>query len=190
MSALVRDAADVHHDMTWLIGALARDLMARGRNPGVIEMLARLSACDFSRKAVGNIPPASAPACRFLPEAVSASLHVVRETATALAAAAEHLPWRARGEGAAEAHALGARAPLRARAAEVSLFLMEPGGRMRLEPSARDALFLALTGPSRWRTEGAALLALEAGQTLFVSSGHGVRIQAGRTPLLAARLQG
>ena len=190
MTLLARDTSDIHHDVTWLIGALARGLMGRARNPGVLEMLGRLSECDFSQERLTNIPPASAPACAHLPEAVTAALKEAREAASAIAAASEHLPWRAAGDGAALARVLGEEALMEAERAAVTLILLAPGASIEIAARRRDALFFALTGPSRWRSEGAALLALAPGQTLFVSSGHAVRASTPDTPLLAAMISG
>jgi len=190
VTVLSRDIEEMHHDVTWLIGALARDLMARGRNPGVMRMLVKLSGCDFSQASLANLPPSRARACAMLPEAVTGALEAAHESASALAAAHEYLPWEEWSEGSARAALLGADALMRARAMEISLLLLEPGARLALEPETKDALFFALSGPSRWRTQGAALLALDAGQTLFVTAGHGLEARAGEGALLAARLAG
>ncbi len=190
VTVLTRDIKDLHHDVTWLIGALARDLMARGRNPGVLEMLSKLSECDFSQASLAGVAPSRAAACTVLPEAVTGALDAAHESATALAGAHDHLRWQDVAKGTARAALLGQEAPMRARAMEVSMLLFEPGARLSLPPSGHDGLYFAMSGPSRWRTQGAALLALDAGQTLFVSAGHGLEIQAGRAPLLAACLTG
>ena len=190
MTLLARDTSGIHHDVTWLIGALARGLMERARNPGVLDMLGRLSACDFSPQRLTGAAPATVAACACLPEAVTAALPLSQEIASALAAAGEYLAWEAPAQGAGVARILGDEALMEASDAGLSLILLEPGKALTLDAQELDGLYFALTGPSRWRSEGAALLALEAGQTLFVSAGHGLRITALDTPLLAAAITG
>ncbi len=183
------DNSGLHADMTWLVGALARDLMARGRNPGVIDMLSRLSACDFSRACLRPASPRTVTACRYLPEAVTSALPVAQETASALAAASEHLGWRNEGA-AAIADVLGGDAPLKSDRMHVSLLLVTPEAELRLPGTGTDRLFFLLSGPSRWRTDGGALLAMEPGQTLYVAAGHGVSANSGTAPLLAVEIRG
>ncbi len=190
MNLALHDDSGLYEDMTWLVGALARDLMARGRNPGVIDMLSRLSACDFSRACLRSAAPRTVAACRHLPQAVTAALPVAQETASALAAASEHLGWRQEETEAAVADVLGGDAPLKSERMRVSLLLMAPETILRLPSSGKDRLFFLLSGPSRWRTDGAALLAMEPGRTLYVTAGHGVRATAGSTPLLAVEIRG
>ncbi len=190
MNLALHDDSGLHADMTWLVGALARDLMARGRNPGVIDMLSRLSACDFSRACLRPASPRTVTTCRHLPEAVTAALPVAQETASALAAASEHLGWREEGAEAAVADVLGGDAPLKSDRMRVSLLLTTPGATLRLPSAGADRLFFLLSGPSRWRTDGGALLAMEPGQTLYVTAGHGVSISADAAPVLAVEIRG
>ncbi len=191
MNLALHDDSGLHADMTWLVGALARDLMARGRNPGVLDMLSRLSACDFSKSSLRPARPRTVPTCRHLPEAVTAALPVVQETASALAAACEHLGWREMEDGdAAMADVLGGNAPLKSTRMRVSLLLMPPERTFAHAAADADGLFFLLSGASRWRTEGAALLAMDPGQTLYVTAGHGVSILSGSAPLLAFELRG
>ncbi len=186
----LHDDSGLHADMTWLVGALARDLMARGRNPGVIDMLSRLSACDFSTACLRPASPRTVAICRYLPDAVTATLPVAQETASALAAASEHLGWKEKGEEAAVADVLGGSAPLKSNRMRVSLLLMAPGATLRLPSVQTDRLFFLLAGPSRWRTDGGTLLAMKAGQTLYVTAGHGVSASSGTAPLLAVEIRG
>jgi len=186
----LHDDSGLYEDMTWLVGALARDLMARGRNPGVIDMLSRLSACDFSRASLRSASPRTAAVCRHLPQAVTAALPVAQETASALAAASEHLGWRQEETEAAVADVLGGNGPLKSERMRVSLLLMAPETILRLPSSDKDRLFFLLSGPSRWRTDGAALLAMEPGRTLYVTAGHGVCATSGSAPLLAVEIRG
>ncbi len=186
----LHDDSGLHADMTWLVGALARDLMARGRNPGVIDMLSRLSACDFSRASLCPASPRTVAICRYLPEAVTATLSVAQETASALAAASEHLGWREEAAETAVADVLGGTAPLKSDHMRVSLLLMAPDAMLRLPSEESDRLFFLLSGPSRWRTDGGALLAMEPGQTLYVTADHGVSVTSGTTPLLAVDIRG
>ncbi len=181
------DPRDIHADLTWLVGALARDLMARGRNPGVVDMLARLSQCDFGPRALRRETTGRAP-CPALPEAITEALGEAEETAMAIAAAQEHLAWETIAAGVRRAAVLGPRGPLRAERTSLSLLLAEPGAELHEAPEGRDGLFFLLAGPSRWRTQGGTLLAMRPGQTLFVSSGHGLRMKNGSAPLLAAAL--
>ncbi len=190
MNLALHDDSGLHADMTWLVGALARDLMARGRNPGVIDMLSRLSACDFSRASLRAASPRTVAVCTHLPEAVTAALPVAQETASALAAASEHLGWREDGPEAALADVLGGNAPLKSEHMRVSLLLTMPGAAIRMPSTKSDRLFFLLSGPSRWRTEGGALLAMEPGQTLYVTAGHGVSASAEAAPLLAVEIRG
>ncbi len=190
MNLPLHDETGLHADMTWLVGALARDLMARGRNPGVIDMLSRLSACDFSKAALRPAKPRTVPLCRHLPETVTAALSVAQETASAMAAASEHLRWREDGEATAIAQVLGGDAPLRADRMRVVLRLAGPGTAFTLSPVDTGRLFFLLSGPSRWRTDGGALLAMEPGQTLYVSAGHGVSVTTDPAPLLVVEIRG
>ena len=185
---MLHDRTDAHHDLTWLIGACARDLMKRGRNPGVMDMLKGLSAHDFSAAALRPVPAARANACEALPEAVTAAVAHAGETASALAAAHDRLPWREEAPGHARARVLGPDAPMHARDDVLALHLLLADHVMELAASPRDRLFFALTGPSRWRSEGAALLALAGGQTLFIEAGHEVRAIAGGEPLLVVEI--
>ncbi len=190
MNLALHDDSGLHADMTWLVGALARDLMARGRNPGVIDTLSRLSACDFSKSSLRPASPRTVSTCRHLPEAVTAALAVAQETASALAAASEHLGWRNDETGsAAMADVLGGDGPLISGEVRVSLLLMPPETTLLRPPSESGRLFFLLSGPSRWRTDGAALLAMEPGQTLYVAAGHGIFVTSGATPLLAVEIR-
>ena len=185
---MLQEKADAHRDLTWLIGACARDLMKRGRNPGVLDMLESLSAHDFSAEAMRRVTPARANACEMLPAAITAAVAHAEETASALAAAHDRLRWEDEAQGHAAAAVLGPAAPMHAAWEALTLRLLEPSHVMELAASPRDRLFFALTGPSRWRSEGAALLALAGGQTLFVEAGHEITASAGDMPLLVVEI--
>ena len=85
---------------------------------------------------------------------------------------------------------LGGDAPLKSERMRVSLLLMTPEAALRLPRTGTDRLFFLLSGPSRWRTDGGALLAMEPGQTLYVTAGHGVSASSGAAPLLAVEIRG
>ncbi len=139
---------ETHEHLTWLTGALARALMARAEtHAGIVPMLQRLAACDFSSAMVadgdgGALPAELAP---HLPQALLAALEEAQEVAMALAAAQEHLRWRRAQDGAAMAEIVGPRGALRCARGHLRLLLAAPACPLN-GASCGNALLLLLAG--------------------------------------------
>lgn len=174
-------ARDAHHDITWLIGALARALFERADAcEAVIPALERIAGCDFGAPLM-PVSPSLAHACRHLPQAAIAALAVAEEPAMALAACLEHLPWR---DGAADwamADVLGPDGPVLHDAARLRLLIAGPGETV---PLAAETLVFVLAGAADIRDVEGALRHLKAG---MAHPAHDVlRNARADTPLLAA----
>ena len=184
--ATTTDALDAHHDLTWLIGALARALHARRDvHSAILPALERMAGCDFNAPAAAMPAPRLAAACRRLPEAVMAALPVAEEVAQALAACIEHLSWRGDGAGWAVAEVLGPEGPVRC-----------ANGGIRVVIAAQDAvapvaderhLLFVLAGRAGYRDANGALCHVDAGGVADVG-GHELRASSS-TPLLAVLCQ-
>ena len=188
---------DAHHDLTWLAGALARAVFLRlNASSRVRRALEHLAACDLSLH--DEMPsPALAPACRWLPEALTAALRGAEEAAMALAAAHEHLAWRAvpdvaPARAAATAQVAGAKGPLLCRRGRLRLLLTAPQARMPLRdddaPANTSQLLFVLAGEAAWRDEHGALRhVLPADGAIMPAGTHIMSVSP--TPLLAAVLR-
>lgn len=176
---------DAHHDITWLIGALARALYARADDcAAVVPALEKIAGCDFNAP-LASISPALTHACRHLPQAAIAALEVAEEAAMALAACLEHLPWQDGGTDWALAGVLGPEGPVRHDAAQLRLIIAGPETAVPLE---EEALLFVLSGAAEIRDAGGALRHLKAGMAHLA---HGeIRNREPRAPLLAAVVSG
>ncbi len=182
---------DAHHDLTWLIGALARALFVRldgGGQP--LTALRRLAACDFSAPP-RQVTHAIAPACRWLPEALAAALLTAEEVAMALAAAHEHLCWRqapeaAPAKAAASAAVLGMDAPLPWADGSLRMLLTAPQARLPFCASS-TTLLLTLSGEAAFRDAHGALRHAPAGEIAMLPAETHL-MSVARAPLLAALL--
>ena len=183
--ATTTDALDAHHDLTWLIGALARALHARrDMHSAILPALERVAGCDFNAP-LADTAPRLAAACRRLPEAVVAALPVAEEVAQALAACIEHLDWRGDDAQWAAAEVLGPEGPVRC-----------ANGGIRLVIAAQDAvapvadeqhLLFVLAGRAGYHDMHGALRQLDAGGVAVVG-GHELRA-CSSAPLLAVLLK-
>ena len=174
-------ARDAHHDITWLIGALARALFARADQcEAAIPALERIAGCDFGAP-LTSLRPALADACRHLPQATIAALVVAEEPAMALAACLEHLHWRDAGADWAIADVLGPEGPVRHEAARLRLLVAGPGETV---PLAAETLVFVLAGAAEIHDAVGARRHLEAGAA---HPAHGdLRNTRSDAPLLAA----
>ena len=175
---------DAHHDITWLVGALARALFERAETCGaVLPALEKVAACDFNAP-LASLSPMLTPACRGLPEATIAALEVSEEAAMALAASLEHLRWQGNGEKWAAAQVMGPEGPVRHGQARLAMLVAEAGASVPLGETA--PLVFVLSGAARIMDETGALRHLAPGE---VRAAHGGEVMvAGERPLLAAML--
>ena len=173
-----------HHDITWLVGALARALYERVEDcAAVLPALEKVATCDFSAP-LASVQPALTPACRLLPQAAIAALETAEEAAMALAASLEHLRWQGNGETWAAAQVLGPDGPVRHGQARMAVLVAAPGAVMPLGDAA--PLAFVLSGAAQIIDEHGAIRHLAAGE---VRTAHGGAITAaGEAPLLTALL--
>ncbi len=173
-------ARDAHHDITWLIGALARALFARADDcAAAVPALEKIAGCDFNAP-LAPVTPSLGHACRHLPHAAIGALEVAEEVAMALAACLEHLPWRD-GEGDwALADVLGAEGPVRHDSAGLRLLIAGPE---TTTPLAEEALVFVLSGAADIRDAEGALRHLKAGEAH--PAREAIMNAQPRTPLLA-----
>ncbi len=175
---------DAHHDITWLVGALARALFERSETCGaVLPALEKVAACDFNAP-LASLSPMLAPACRGLPEATIAALEVSEEAAMALAASLEHLRWQGNGEKWAAAQVLGPEGPIGHRQARMAVLVAEAGVVAPLGNTT--PLVFVLSGAAQIVDENGALRHLAPGE---VRAAHGGELAVtGERPLLAVML--
>ena len=179
-----RTTQDAHHDVTWLVGALARALFERAETcDAVLPALEKLADCDFDAP-LAPAAPALAPACRHLPQATVAAMETAEEAAMALAAALEHLRWRGERTAWAAAQALGPEGPVRHTEARLAMLVVEAGASVPLGETT--PLVFALSGTAEIEDENGATRHLAPGE---VGVAHGGTLMvAGAQPLLAALL--
>ncbi len=177
---------DAHHDITWLVGALARALFERADAcDGVLPALEKVAACNFDAP-LAPLTPALAPACRHLPQAAIAAMQTAEEVAMALAASLEYLRWQGNGEAWAAAQVMGPDGPVLHGQARMAMLVASPGAGVPLGESA--PLVFVLSGAATITDENGAMRHLSAGE---VRTAHGGTLTAaGEAPLLAALLDG
>lgn len=174
-------ARDAHHDLTWLIGALARALFDRAAKcADAMPALEKIAGCDFDAP-LASVRPSLAHACRHLPQATIAALEVVEEVAMALAACLEHLPWREGTSDWAMAEVLGPDGPVRHDSSRLRLLVAGPGA---TTPLAEETLVFVLAGMADLRDPQGALRHVRAGMA-HVAQDMVTNAQPD-TPLLAA----
>ncbi len=186
---------DAHHDLTWLIGAVARTLFVQAHDDAaVMDALHGIAACNFDDQPIRS-KRRMAAACKWLPVAAVEALEVAEEPAMALAASLQHLDWQplpATDGEAARARVLGAAGPLNCPRAALSLLICEPGASATLprdngreEPHARVLFILA--GEVAFTDAHGARRHARAGK---VVPWHGETCRSsGKDPLLAVLLE-
>ena len=177
---------DAHHDITWLVGALARALFERADAcDAVLPALEEVAACNFDAP-LAPLMPSLAPACRHLPQAAIAAMKTAEEVAMALAASLEHLRWQGNEEAWAAAQVMGPDGPVRHAQARLAMLVAAPGAGVPLGETA--PLIFVLSGTARVIDENDATRHLSAGE---VRTAHGGTLAAaGEAPMLAALLDG
>ena len=177
-------ARDAHHDITWLVGALARALFERAEAcTAVLPALEKVAACDFNAP-LAPLTPALAPACRHLPQATIAAMQTSEEVAMALAASLEHLHWQGSGAVWAAAQIMGPDGPMQHDSARMAMLVAEAGAEVPLGDTA--PLVFVLYGTAEIIDGNGALQHLAAGE---VRTAHDGKVAAlGEQPLLAALL--
>jgi Dimethlysulfonioproprionate lyase len=160
----------------WVIGAigaaLARD---HGAEPGVAEVLARLSAQDLG-DATGHAPEARRlPACAHLPELAATAMFVAPGVSAAIAAIADDLRWvqnpNYRAESFAQDYAycelIGPQGFFPGDDFLLGLMIIGPDRIYRDHFHAAPELYWLLTGPTDWSHASGPYVAHEAGDTLW-----------------------
>ena len=173
---------DAHHDITWLVGALARALFQRAEDcEAIIPVLEEVADCDFNAP-LAPVRPSLAHACRHLPQAAIAALEAAEEVAMALAACLEHLPWRDGEADWAVTDVLGPDGPVRHDSARLCLLVAGPGTTVTLD--GEGVLAFVLAGAADITDAAGALRHLRAGMA-HPARGD-IRSAHSRVPLLAA----
>ena len=179
---MLQATREAHHDITWLVGALARALFERADACAeVLPVLEKVAACDFNAP-LAPVTPALAAACRHLPQATIAAMQTAEEVAMALAASLEHLCWQGSGTAWAAAQVMGPDGPVRHGQARLAMLVAAPETGVPLGNTA--PLVFVLSGTARILDENGAIRHLSPGEVLPAHGGE--LAAAGDHPLLAA----
>lgn len=181
---------EIHADLTWLIGAIARAVHGCCRdNPGVLFMLHALAEADLSTGALKPLPQKSARACSHLPLALARLLAEQEEVAQALAGAWEHLRWRDLASHVAEAPVVGSDGPFVSARVSLSVLVLGEGARYPWPVEQdRSRLHVALLGRMNWTVENGMRLLMQAPMSLFVEAGCAATCRVEQGPALLVSL--
>jgi hypothetical protein len=171
---------DVHRNVTWLVGAIARALF-RDHNeaPGVGETLARLAGQDLSAGALVEPEPRRLSACRHLPELAAHAMMVADDVAAAIAACEESSNWLQNAnytgdtgpggdmEDYAYCELIGPTGFFAGDDFLLGLMIVGPERIYRDRLHKAPELYWLLTGPSDWSHAHGPYRAHEAGDTLW-----------------------
>ena len=185
---------------SWFVRAFRETLEGNNSgDDGVSETLARLAEQDLSPIAARPPQPTRLPACRFLPDAVAASLLSVPDMAAATAALEEDLNWRqnpnysdeAMGQPGymmnyAYAEVIGPHGVWPGDDFLLGLFLLGPGLRYPNHAHPAPELYWILSGLSEWRMRDAPFEPREPGETIWHEPFVPHATNTGATPLLCA----
>jgi hypothetical protein len=188
---------DVYENAHWLIEAIANGLERRRREPGVSEVLGRLSAQDISESTHREPAAIHLPACRHLP-ALLGELMVVESTlAAAIAANEDALEWRQNPnysdetmgqagymDNYAYAEIIGPSGPFAGDNFLLGLMILGPHLHYRDHFHRAPELYWMLTGPSEWRSGIGDFAVRAAGETIWHPPLVPHATRTGEVPLL------
>lgn len=189
-----------HEAAKWFVRAFTSTLQANNAgDDGVDIALARLAGQDLSASAAVQPVPKRLPACRFLPDAVAASLLSAPDVAAAVAALEEDLNWRqnpnysdeAMGQPGymmnyAYAEIIGPGGVWPGDDLLLGLFLLGPGLRYPSHSHPAPELYWILSGDSEWRMRDEPFETREPGETIWHEPFVPHATNTGLTPLLCA----
>ena len=184
----------------WFLRAFTGSLQAgNAGEEGVDEVLARLGGQDTSAQAAQVPQVRRLPACRFLPDAVAASLLSVPDLAAAIAALEDDLHWKQNPNYSDEA--MGQPGYMNNYAyAEIigpdgiwpgddfllTLLLLGPGLHYLRHSHPAPELYWILSGESEWQLRDGPFQPHEPGETIWHEPFAPHATKVGLTPLLAA----
>lgn len=190
----------IHETAQWFLRAFASSLQTgNAGDEGVREVLNRLQQQDTSEAQAKTPDARRLPACRFLPDAVAASLLCVPDLAAAIAAIEEDLHWRqnpnysdeAMGQPGymnnyAYAHVIGPNGVYEGDDFLLGLMLLGPGLTYPDHAHPAPELYWVLSGQSEWRVRDEPFGPYEPGETLWHDPYVPHATKVGQTPLLVA----
>ncbi len=175
---------EIHADLTWLIGAIARAVHRTCRdNPGVLPMMQALAEADLSTSALKPLPQRTVEACAHLPLALARLLADQEEVAHALASAWEHLHWQDLSPHIAQAPIVGHEGPFVSERVSLSVLILGEEGRHSWPvDSEHHFLHVGLLGRMAWTVEDGMRLMMQAPMSLYVQAGHVTACQVEQGP--------
>ncbi len=197
---MVATTSHLHEAGQWFIRAFRSTLESNNAgDDGVAETLQRLAQQDVSAAAARTPHATRLPACRFLPDVVSASLLSAPDVAAALAALEEDLNWRqnpnysdeAMGQPGymnnyAYAEVIGPHGVYPGDDFLLGLFLLGPGLKYPNHAHPAPELYWILSGQSEWRMRDEPFEPREPGETIWHEPFVPHATNTGATPMLAA----
>lgn len=189
----------IHDGAQWFVRAFRSTLQANNAgDDGVAEALERLAQQDLSAAASVTPTATRLPACRFLPDAVAASLLSAPDMAAAIAALEEDLDWRQNPNYSDEAmgqpgymnnyaysEIIGPGGIYPGDDFLLGLLLLGPGLRYPSHAHPAPELYWLLSGDTEWKVRDEPFEAREPGETIWHDPYVPHATNIGITPLLA-----